>query len=390
MDAFAIHVNQKVRAAGDPVYGWWSWPATPDAAGYRILRVENDPYFAPDPAVQPLWVTQSPSFYDPDAATQSVGVNHFYVVQALDAGGAVISAPVRRLGEFTFGLAPGNYGVKEARLCAKAWLLRPSATGFERFYNQIRTVKTLFLRYNANVTLGGYKLMKNFLSFTIFAALFLGLGALVLLAAPGGADFAPGSAVQIESQVDLALSTASLKYNVIALPLDSTQQFTDAGASYDADGLASIVGSGVVQTLKWNPNTQTYLFWDVDLEDGNNFALQTAGVYWLQLDNTATDIVSFVGDVPPQGSIQFNLVRPSSGGNCLLNDISIPLDRDDLSTAQELTDDVGNVSQALQWNASTQTFLLWDAELEDGNNFSVKIGYPYRLCLKTGGSSIWP
>jgi hypothetical protein len=108
MDAFAIHVNQKVRAAGDPVYGWWSWPATPDAAGYRILRVENDPYFAPDPAVQPLWVTQSPSFYDPDAATQSVGVNHFYVVQALDAGGAVISAPVRRLGEFTFGLAPGN------------------------------------------------------------------------------------------------------------------------------------------------------------------------------------------------------------------------------------------------------------------------------------------
>jgi hypothetical protein len=232
--------------------------------------------------------------------------------------------------------------------------------------------------------------MKNFLSFTIFAALFLGLGALVLLAAPGGADFAPGSAVQIESQVDLALSTASLKYNVIALPLDSTQQFTDAGASYDADGLASIVGSGVVQTLKWNPNTQTYLFWDVDLEDGNNFALQTAGVYWLQLDNTATDIVSFVGDVPPQGSIQFNLVRPSSGGNCLLNDISIPLDRDDLSTAQELTDDVGNVSQALQWNASTQTFLLWDAELEDGNNFSVKIGYPYRLCLKTGGSSIWP
>ena len=108
MDAFAIHVNQKVRAAGDPVYGWWSWPATPGASGYRILRVENDPYFAPDSAVQPLWVTQSPSFYDPDAATQSVGVNHFYVVQALDAGGAVISAPVHRLGEFTFGLAPGN------------------------------------------------------------------------------------------------------------------------------------------------------------------------------------------------------------------------------------------------------------------------------------------
>jgi len=108
MDAFAIHADQKVRADGDPVYGWWSWPPTSGAFSYRILRAEDDPYFAPDPATQPLWVTQSTSFYDPDAATQSAPVNHFYVVEALDANGAVIPGSAHRFGEFTFELVPGN------------------------------------------------------------------------------------------------------------------------------------------------------------------------------------------------------------------------------------------------------------------------------------------
>lgn len=106
MDAFAIHTGQKVRAGGDPVYGWWDWSAVTGAASYRVLRVTNDPYFAPDPAAQPMWVTQSLSFYDPDAATGSAATNHFYVVQALDEAGGVLSS--WRVGEFTFGLVAGG------------------------------------------------------------------------------------------------------------------------------------------------------------------------------------------------------------------------------------------------------------------------------------------
>lgn len=105
MDAFAIHVGQKVRAAGDAVYGWWSWSAVSGAASYRVLRVENDPYFAADPATQAMWITQALSFYDPDAATGSAAVNHFYLVQALDVNGGVLSS--QRVGEFTFDLTPG-------------------------------------------------------------------------------------------------------------------------------------------------------------------------------------------------------------------------------------------------------------------------------------------
>ncbi len=106
MDAFALHTGQKVRGAGDPVYGWWSWSAVGGAASYRVLRMANDPYFAPDPSSQPMWITQGLTFYDPDAATGSTATNHFYVVQALDENGDVIST--QRVGEFTFGLTPGS------------------------------------------------------------------------------------------------------------------------------------------------------------------------------------------------------------------------------------------------------------------------------------------
>ncbi len=106
MDAFAIHSGQKVRTASDPVYGWWSWSTVSGAASYRVLRMANDPYFAADPSNQTMWITQGLSFYDPDAATGSASTNHFYVVQALDGNGDVIST--QRMGEFTFGLTPGS------------------------------------------------------------------------------------------------------------------------------------------------------------------------------------------------------------------------------------------------------------------------------------------
>ena len=106
MDAFAIHSGQKVRAASDPVYGWWGWSTVSGAASYRVLRMANDPYFAADPSNQTMWITQGLSFYDPDAATGSASTNHFYVVQALDGNGDVIST--QRMGEFTFGLTPGS------------------------------------------------------------------------------------------------------------------------------------------------------------------------------------------------------------------------------------------------------------------------------------------
>lgn len=233
--------------------------------------------------------------------------------------------------------------------------------------------------------------MRQTLSTFVAIALLVGLGALAVLALPNGQVAVNPAPVAVAAQVaagpEAILGTN--KYNVIAMPLDSQNQFSNAGLTYDAAGLGAFVGTGVKQVLTWNANAQTYLSWDMVLQDGDNFSLQTGGVYWLLLDNTAANIVSFVGDVPAQGAIHFNLVRPSGSG-CLLNDISIPLDQSGITTPQGLADSIGNVAQVLQWNASAQTFLSWDVDLQDGDNFTIKIGYPYRVCLKAGGVTTWP
>ncbi len=231
--------------------------------------------------------------------------------------------------------------------------------------------------------------MRRVLTTVLAVALLLGLGALAVLALPNATAplaGAPVSAAAPEYQPDAP--DAAQNYNMIAMPLISNNQFTTAGLTYDLKGLGGFV-PGATQTLSWNPNSQTYLSWDVGLQDGDNPALTTGGAYWLLLNNTASNVVSFVGDVPAQGSIHFTLVRPTSGG-CYINDISVPLDQSSLTTPQQLATAVGNVSQVLQWNAATQTFLSWDVDLQDGDTFPVKIGYPYRLCLKSGGTTTWP
>jgi hypothetical protein len=233
--------------------------------------------------------------------------------------------------------------------------------------------------------------MRRVLGTILAVALLLGLGALAALALPNAnASLAGAPAVSAAApEFNPDAPAATVKYNMIGLPLNSTNQFTSAGYSYNADGLGKIVGTGVTQVLSWNPSTQTYLTWDVGIQDGTNFSLTTSNAYWILLDSTAGSVVSFVGDVPAQGSTHFTLTRPASAG-CLLNDITLPLDWSSVANADQLATAVGNVSQVLQWNASTQTFVTWDVAIQDGTNFATKIGYPYRLCLSTGGATTWP
>lgn len=233
--------------------------------------------------------------------------------------------------------------------------------------------------------------MRRVLTTVLAVAVLLGLGALAVLALPnGGAPLAGAPAVSAaapEFQDAPEATLATNKYNMIAMPLNAANQFTSAGQSFNAAGMAAIVGSGVQQVLSWNPNTSSYLSYVPGL-GGDNFNLAVGGAYWLELDSTAGSIVSFVGDVPAQGTIKNTLVRPASG-NCVYNDISIPLDQSSVTTPQQLADAIGNVEQVLQWNATTQSFLQFVPGL-GGDTFNVKIGYPYTVCLQPGSSTTWP
>ena len=182
-----------------------------------------------------------------------------------------------------------------------------------------------------------------------------------------------------------APKTDTTSYNVIPVPLPSVSQFPSG--KFNAEGLASIIGPGVHQVLEWNPDTGSYLSYVPGI-GGDEIPLKVGGVYWFALDSTANATVSFMGDVPAQGSVKFTLVRPTAG-SCVYNDISIPLDRPTLTTAQELADSIGNVHHVLQWDSVAQSWRRYTPG-QGGDNFAVRIGYPYHVCLMTGGLTIWP
>jgi hypothetical protein len=239
--------------------------------------------------------------------------------------------------------------------------------------------------------------MKRFLTTLVTFGLLIGLGVLAALARPQASSRADISAIGHGTILSIGTQSASPviapaatnKLNVIAMPLNAAQQFTAAGKNFDADGLASIVGAGVQQVLTWNAGSSGYRAWYPQDGEGDNFGLVVGGVYRLVVDSTAPSVVSFVGDVPAQGSVQFSLVRPTGAG-CKINDISIPLNRSDISTADQLAISVGNVSQVLEWNAATQSYKAWYPQDGEGDNFATKIGFPYRLCLLSGGLTTWP
>jgi hypothetical protein len=173
------------------------------------------------------------------------------------------------------------------------------------------------------------------------------------------------------------------RYNVIALPLDITATIPNARA------LATYLGPGVQQVLSWNPDTQTYRAWLPPLNRGTNFALTPGEAYWVQLGSTATTLVSFVGVVPSQGSVQWNFTGTTP--NCRLYDISLPLDQATIVNAAGLATAMGpNVEQVLEWNPATHTFRGWLPRLGRGTNFAVKTGYPYHVCFTPGAPIVWP
>lgn len=231
--------------------------------------------------------------------------------------------------------------------------------------------------------------MRQALSTIVAIALLLGLGALAVLALPGAQVALNPVPVAVAAPVAVAPDAvmATEKYNMIAVPLDSSNQMS----GFSASGLAALVGAGVQQVFQLDAATQSFQTWYPPFNFGTDFPLTVGGAYWLLLDNTASQIVSFVGDVPPptgqSGAVQFNLI---GGSPCVYNDISLPLDKSSITNASELANAIGGVEEVLKFDAANQSFQVWYPDFNFGTNFDTKIGYPYRICLKSSAPTTWP
>jgi hypothetical protein len=184
---------------------------------------------------------------------------------------------------------------------------------------------------------------------------------------------------------DFALTPAAQAgeraYNLVAVNLG----LSGVG---DADALAAYVGSGVYMVLRHDAPTQG-IEWRLPGLAGTNFALELGGATYLYLDETAANVVSLVGDVPAIGDVTFDLTRPAPGESCAYNLFSVPLHRQDLVDADALAADVGGVVSVSRYNAETQD-LTWRLPGVSGENFAVRAGYPYIVCVDETAPPNWP
>lgn len=228
--------------------------------------------------------------------------------------------------------------------------------------------------------------MKRILSTAAFIILIVAIAAVAVYALNGSSAAqtaaapaaVPGSA---SVETNTLAPAATDNYNFIALPLDSSDQISP----YTANGLATYVGSSVSAVVKWDATNQAYVTYTPG--GPGDFALETAGAYFLLLDNTADDVLSLVGDVPDQGSISFSLVK-DTGSGCKYNTISLPLDQDQITLASELATDIGGVDAVIKWDATGQSYVTYTPG--GPGDFAVSIGYPYFVCLDNSAPANWP
>lgn len=178
-----------------------------------------------------------------------------------------------------------------------------------------------------------------------------------------------------------AAPDATLNYNAIGMPLDSTATIGNA------DALATAI-AGTQTVLKWDVGAQAFDFWIPGIGIGNNFPVSVGDAFLVQVDSTAPSVFSIVGDVPPQsgaGSVSYSLVGNAS---CKYNYITVPLSQTSITTADQLATAIGNVDTVLVWDANAQAFDFWIPGIGIGNDFAVSIGYPYFVCMNA--SKTWP
>jgi hypothetical protein len=195
----------------------------------------------------------------------------------------------------------------------------------------------------------------------------------------------------------VASAPGDVALNDVAIPLDVTSSgILDAESLADwieTAGPAPVPFGTVAQLLKWNAPTQNFLAWSHEFGFGDNFTLGVGDYVFLVLDDHAPAWTSFVGRVPNPGAVLFSLAAglPSA---CALNFFSLPFDQAAFSTADLLADDIGipdmTVDQALDWDASVQSFLAWANEFGFGDNFLTTIGYPYIVCVDDTAPPTWP
>ena len=198
-----------------------------------------------------------------------------------------------------------------------------------------------------------------------------------------GNESRPSSQV---GEFDFALlpgeSGTEFRYNALTAVLDNP-------VIVDAQSLAESIG-GVYAAYCWDKENQTWKYWLPDFALGENFELLTGRPYFLSLTDQAISISTQTGNLPIPGSVVFDLIPGEEEFSFSYNLISLPLEMNDIGTADELAQHIGGVYSIYTWDNVEQTWSFWIPEFALGENFKVRPGYPYLLSLTHNAPTVWP
>ena len=232
--------------------------------------------------------------------------------------------------------------------------------------------------------------MKKILSPLIFAALFIGFGVMALATFPG---FASDDIAAVDNGVDVvagaapaAAPSAAINYTNISIPLVVTDTYPTADdvAGYINSTNPPTTTNSIQRVARWDTGSQTFVIRTVGAVFGTaNFNVAVGDWLLVGADSTAPAVFTWVGDVPEIGFRSYSLVANGYTG------LMLPLDRSDLTTADDLGNDIGDITRVARWDAASQTFVVRTVGAVFGTaNFDIEIGYPY-LVFSTVSQS-WP
>ncbi|MBN1999662.1 hypothetical protein JW935_19060, partial [candidate division KSB1 bacterium] len=172
-------------------------------------------------------------------------------------------------------------------------------------------------------------------------------------------------------------------YNYLSVPLVHS-------VIKNAKSLAQDLGNGFDALYKLDPATGGYsIYYLPSLNFGTNFNLPTGSPVMVSAGKNAPDSWFYTGDVPAQKSVWFTLFR--SGSKNIYNEISLPLDRTDITNADQLAKDIGGVEVVLKLDPENGGFSkFWLPAIHYGENFKILPGEPVLISVNESAPEVWP
>lgn len=165
-------------------------------------------------------------------------------------------------------------------------------------------------------------------------------------------------------------TTGATNFNSIALPFQTE-------SIVDAEDLCNMIPF-CNSIAKWDANNQTFIQYIKNLNI-NNFTVSPGNPYHANVTNDS--YFSHVG-IPTDPT--FNLFTTEGTD---FNEIMLPLNRDDITDASQLSSDIPYCNSVACWDPKKQYYKQYIAELPF-TDFKVKVGYPY--LINVTDDVVWP